>query len=57
MTNLAAYDNTSYAQEERCCYYSWIEDYLDRLAGKEAYREFQEHHLPEYYALVASLAA
>jgi hypothetical protein len=39
--------------------YSWLEDYLERLEGKEAYREFQERHYdtPEYYALVASLSA
>ena len=57
MTNAAAYDNTYYAQEERCCYYSWIEDCLERLEGKEVYREFQERHLSEYCVLVASLAA
>ena len=40
-------------------YYSWLEDYLERLEGKEAYREFQDCYsdTPEYYALVASLAA
>jgi hypothetical protein len=46
--------------EEKCRYYSWLEDYLERLDGKEAYREFQEgcRDDPEYYdALVASLAA
>lgn len=45
--------------EEKCRYYSWLEDYLERLEGKEAYREFQERRYddPEYYALVASLAA
>ena len=39
--------------------YSWLVDYLERLEGKEAYREFQERHYdtPEYYALVASLSA
>ena len=56
MSNVAAYDNT-YTQEERCCYYSWIEDYLERLEDKEVYREFQERHLSEYCVLVASLAA
>ena len=49
-------------EEERCCYYSWLEDYFERLEGKDAYREFQEHHLharDEYYynALIASLLA
>jgi len=48
--------------EERYCYYSWLEDYLERLVGKDAYREFQENHLDardEYYynALIASLLA
>ena len=39
--------------------YSWLVDYLERLEGKEAYREFQERCCedPEYYTLVASLAA
>ena len=57
MTNVAACD-TPYS-EERCHYYSWLEDYLVRLNGKDAYREFQERccHDPEYYTLVASLAA
>ena len=57
MTNTAACDNTR-AEEGRHCY-SWLEDYLQRLEGKEAYREFQERYYgtPEYYALVASLAA
>ena len=49
-------------EEERCCYYSWLEDYFERLEGKDAYRESQEHHLDardEYYynALIASLLA
>jgi hypothetical protein len=48
-------------EEEHCCYYSWLEDYFERLEGKDAYREFQEHHLgarEEYrYALIGSLLA
>ena len=32
MTNVAACD-TAYS-EERCHYYSWLEDYLERLGGK-----------------------
>jgi len=48
-------------EEEHCCYYSWLEDYFERLEGKDAYREFQEHHLDareEYrYALIGSLLA
>ncbi len=45
--------------EEKCHRYSWLEDHLERLEGKEAYRTFQErcYDDPEYYALVASLAA
>lgn len=57
MTNTAACDSTR--AEEGCRRYSWLEDYLERLEGKEAYREFQERYYdtPEYCALVASLAA
>ena len=58
MINVAAYENTFDAHsQERCCYYSRLEDYLERLEGKEVYTEFQERCLPEYYVLVASLAA
>ena len=59
MTNTtAAYENKIHAEEERHCY-SWLEDYLERLEGKEAFRAFQDSSCsrPEYYALVASLAA
>jgi len=48
------------AEEERRFYYSsWLENYLEHLEGKEAYLRFQERYYstPEYYALVASLAA
>ncbi len=50
--------NKAHAEEE-CRYYSWLQDYLERLEGKEAYREFQERHYGshKYYALIASLAA
>jgi hypothetical protein len=50
-------------EERYCCYcyYSWLEDYLERLDGKDAYREFQENHLDArnqyYYTLIASLLA
>jgi hypothetical protein len=39
--------------------FSWLEDYLEHLEGKEAWRDFQEGHYdsPEYYALLASLMA
>ena len=47
--------------EEGYCYYSWLEDYFERLEGKDAYREFQEHRLDArdeyYYTLIASLLA
>ena len=57
MTNVAVQDRLHNGEERQ--YYSWLEDYLERLDGKEAYREFQERSYadPEYYALVASLAA
>jgi hypothetical protein len=57
MTNLAVGDKHHNTEEYQ--YYSWLEDYLERLDGKDAYREFQERTYddPEYYALVASLAA
>ncbi len=59
MTNAPARDQTQATEEEGHHCYSWLEDYLERLEGKEAYREFQDSHggTPEYYALVASLAA
>ena len=58
VTNIAVYDEIL-AVEERCRYYSCLADYLEQLEGKEAYREFQERNNddPEYYTLVASLAA
>ena len=48
--------------EEEGCYYSWVEDYIERLVGKDEYRkfqEFQEHHdnAHDYYVLMASLLA
>ena len=57
MTDVAACDKAH--PEERCHYYSCLEDYLERLEGKEAYREFQEgrYNDPGYYALVVSVAA
>ncbi len=44
---------------EKGQHYSWLEDYLERLEGKEAYRKFQDYRYEDrdYYALVASLAA
>ena len=44
---------------EKGQHYSWLEDYLERLEGKEAYSKFQDHRYEDrgYYALVASLAA
>ena len=57
MSNVAACDKNHAVEGGH--YYSWLEDYLERLEGKEAYREFQECRSddPKYYALVASLAA
>jgi hypothetical protein len=59
MTNTTAACEKTPAAEERHHYYTWLEDYLERLEGKEAFRAFQDSHgsMPEYYALVASLAA
>jgi hypothetical protein len=39
--------------------YAWLEDYLDRLKGKDEYRKFREQHdyAHEYYTLMASLWA
>lgn len=58
MANIAVCDQLD-TVEEKCRYYSCLADYLERLEGKEAYRDFQERRSddPEYYALVASLAA
>jgi hypothetical protein len=58
MTNDVAVHDKLHSNEE-CQYYSWLEDYLEQLEGKEAYREFQERSYddPKYYALIASLAA
>jgi hypothetical protein len=58
MMNIAVCD-AIHALEEKCRYYSCLADYLEGLEGKEAYRDLQERSYddPEYYALVASLAA
>jgi hypothetical protein len=39
--------------------FSWLEDYLEQLEGKEALTDFQERYYdtPEYYELLASLMA
>jgi hypothetical protein len=54
-----ATDCTKTHTEDEGRHYSWLEDYLEGLEGKEAYREFQERceDMPEYYTLVASLMA
>ena len=36
---------TALAEEHEYRYYSWLRDYLQRLEGKEAYREFQNSYL------------
>jgi hypothetical protein len=59
MTNTReAYAKTC-SEEAKYRYYTWLEDYLVQLEGKEAYREFQGYYsdTPEYYALMASLVA
>ena len=38
MTNVSDCDKAH--AKERCRYYSWLEDYLQRLEGKETYRKF-----------------
>ncbi len=58
MTNAAVCGKVHPGEEGQ--QYSWLEDYLERLEGEEAYRRFQDHRYDEdrdYYALVASLAA
>jgi hypothetical protein len=57
MTNVSDCDKAH--AEEGCHYYSWLEDYLERLEGKETYRKFQEGRYDDsgYYALIVSLAA
>jgi hypothetical protein len=54
-----AYDEDAHQAEGERHYYTWLEDYLERLVGKDAHREFQERYYgtPEYYTMVASLAA
>ena len=58
MANIATCDEI-YAGQETCWYTLCLAAYLERLEGKEAYEDFQEHRSNdfEYYALVASLAA
>jgi hypothetical protein len=48
----------AHANGERHCY-TWLEDYLERLAAKDDYREFQERYYgtPEYYTMVVALLA
>jgi len=52
-------DKSKAYTEEECRHYSWLENHLEGLEGKEAYRDFQEHchHMPDYYTLVTSLMA
>jgi hypothetical protein len=52
-------DSSKAYTEEECRHYSWLENYLEGLDGKEAYRDSQEHchDTPAYYTLVASLMA
>ena len=57
MTN--AVDRRKTHAEDESRQYSWLEDYLEELEGKEARSDLQErcHDTPEYYTLVASLMA
>lgn len=51
--------NTVERDGDEICYFSWLEDYLEQLAGKEALGEFQRRHYDtlEYYDLVTALMA
>ena len=55
-SDTTAYEDAHTEGEHR---YTWLEDYLDRLAGKDDYREFQERYYgtPECYTVAASFAA
>ena len=55
----AADPNKTHTAEGEYQYSSRLEDYLEQLEGKEAWREFQKryHDTPEYYELLASLMA
>lgn len=57
MTN--AMDRYNAHGEDEIRYFSWLEDYLEQLAGEEAVGEFRRRHYdtPEYYELVAALMA
>jgi len=52
--NTEAACKTAPAEEEQSPH-SWLEDYLDRLEGKEAREEYCDSY--EYCALMASLLA
>ena len=56
-SDTTAYEDAHDAEGER--HYTWLEDYLARLGGKDEHRVFQERYYgtPEYYTMVASLAA
>jgi hypothetical protein len=57
-SDTTAYEDAHDAEGERH-YYTWLEDYLDRLGGKDAHIEFRDRYYgtPESYTMVASLAA
>ena len=54
-----AYYEDAHDTEGERHHYTWLEDYRQRLGGKDAHREFQERYYgkPEYHTRVASLAA
>jgi hypothetical protein len=47
------------AHTEEARRYTWLGDYLDRLVGKDDYREFQEHYYGTlgHYAMAGSFVA
>jgi hypothetical protein len=57
MTNVATHEKALSGEKHQT--YSWLEDYLEWLEGKEAYRRFQDHRYEDhdYDVLMASLAA
>jgi hypothetical protein len=57
VTHIADWDKTHTERECQCS--SPLEDHLEQLEGKEAWREFRKrnHDTPEYYELLASVMA
>ena len=57
MTHIADWDKAHTERECQCS--SPLEDHLEQLEGKDAWREFRKrnHYTPEYYELLASVMA